>query len=153
MIPVFLFAEEAGKTPAEPSNSQSNFILTVKDNLISLSAKDASFKELLEEIGRRMNIEVFANIPREQKLTLEFDSLSIEDAIRELRKYASIVYVKDAKKEPEQIRKIIALPIQAGARVGAPASSVREEALSQQAPRPKPFKFEFDPSQYEKKPQ
>jgi hypothetical protein len=53
---------------------------------------------MLEEIGRRMNIEVFANIPREQKLTLEFDSLSIEDAIERLRTYTNIVYVKDGKK-------------------------------------------------------
>lgn len=39
---------------------QAPFTLTIENNLISLTARDASIKAILEELGRRMNIAVVA---------------------------------------------------------------------------------------------
>jgi hypothetical protein len=62
--------------------TKADFFLTGKDNLISLKAKDASLKEVLEEISRRMKIDVLASIPDNQKITAEFEKLSIGEAVK-----------------------------------------------------------------------
>jgi len=58
-----------------------------------------------------MKIEVVADISEEEKITIRFDKLSLEDAIKRL-------------------------------------SSARKEAAREKLPRPEPFKFEFDPSEF-----
>ena len=52
IVPAILFGEE--------TDSNASFVLTIQDNLISLSAKEASLKEIVEEIGRTIDIEVAA---------------------------------------------------------------------------------------------
>jgi hypothetical protein len=52
IIPSVLFGEEA--------DGNASFDLTIQDNLISLSAQEASLKEIAEEIGRTIYIEVDA---------------------------------------------------------------------------------------------
>ena len=164
------------------SESKADFVLTIKDGLISLNANDASLKEIVEEIGSRMKIEVVANIPEKEKITIEFDKLSVEDAIKRLREYADIVYVKDSEKEKAKITKIMVFPKGKGEElykstikeekkeelakpeIGVGEEAVREETpqtelketikekpppvVSPVEPRPKPFKFEFDPSEF-----
>jgi len=120
IIPAALFGGEADKKSKvvrqgslqeeSKSESKADFVLTIKDNLISLSAKDASVKEIIEEIGRRVKIEVVASISKEEKITIEFNKLSIEDAIKRLREYANIVYLKYSEKEKGKITKIMVLP-------------------------------------------
>src|SRR6266436_5032712 len=79
-----IFAGEAQRDPKGKPATKADFVLTVKDNLISLKAKDASLKEVLEEIGGKMNIEVIAGIPDTKKITAEFENLSIEEAVNRL---------------------------------------------------------------------
>jgi hypothetical protein len=67
---------------------------TVEDNLLSLKAKDASLKEVLEEIGRRMKVDVVAGIPDTKKITAEFENLSLEEAVSRLSTNYS--YVMDS---------------------------------------------------------
>jgi hypothetical protein len=71
--------EEAGKgaKPVAP-----DFVLTIHDNRLSINAKKASVTQLLAEFGRRMNIEVVAETSAEDKVTLAFDRLSLEEASR-----------------------------------------------------------------------
>ncbi len=73
------------KTEGE-SVRKSKVILTINDSLLSLRASDAPLKEILEAIGRRMKIEVVGNIPEEERITIAFDKLSLEDAIKSLNK-------------------------------------------------------------------
>ena len=47
--------------------TKADFVLTIKDNLISLKAKYSPLIEILEEIGRKMNIEVLALLPEQEK--------------------------------------------------------------------------------------
>jgi hypothetical protein len=46
MAPAQIFAAEAERIPKGKPVTKVDFVLTVKDNLISLKAKDASLKEV-----------------------------------------------------------------------------------------------------------
>ena len=49
IIPASLFGGEADKKYEVKAESRADFVLTIKDSLISLTAKDASLKEIVEE--------------------------------------------------------------------------------------------------------
>jgi hypothetical protein len=100
-----------------------------------------------------MGIDVAARLMREQTLTLAFDRLHIEEALERLRAYANIIYLKESSEAHAQIRRIIAIPRQAGEQTGEPARSQREEPSDTAASWPAPFQFTFDPAQHKKKPQ
>ena len=162
IIPNFLFGGEADKKFEVKAESRADFVLTIKDSLISLTAKDASLKEITEEIGRRMKIEVVADISEEEKITTKFDKLSLEDAIKRLR--SSYAYVWNSEKEGGKITKIVLLPVGKGTglsrattkesiveeekRLVKSESSAGKKIASEKSPRPEPFKFEFDPSEF-----
>ncbi len=108
LIPSVLFGGEDEKKVEGKSESKTELVLTIKDDVVSLSAKDASLKEIIEEIGRKMKIEVIANITEEEKVTLKFDRLSIGDALEKLT--TNYGYVMDSEKKEKKITKIIVLP-------------------------------------------
>ena len=162
IIPVTLFGGESAKKFEVETGSKTDFVLTIKNSLISLTAKDASLKEITEEIGRRMKIEVVADISEEEKITTKFDKLSLEDAIKRLR--TSYAYVWNSEKEEGKITKIVLLPEGKGTVLSRPTakesevkgkrqlvkseSSAGKKIASEKSPRPEPFKFEFDPSEF-----
>jgi hypothetical protein len=153
ILPAALFGEEAKKEAGERVKPQTDFVLTIQDNLLSLKAQQASLQAILDEIGRQMHIEVVAQIPAQEKITFAFDRLSLEEALQRFGDYTNYVYVKGAEKEPGQISKIMIFPKR---ETIVPSSPPAQEAgvkkgASKEAPRPEPFKFEFDPSQYEEK--
>jgi hypothetical protein len=112
-----------------------------------------------------MRIEVIANIPDGEKITMEFERLSLEDAIKRLSRN----YVYEKKSEEGKITKIMLLPkgegtalsipvikepeVIKGQKVVRPESALREkskqpkpeEAEKEKSPHPEPFKFEFKP--------
>jgi hypothetical protein len=160
-----VFAGEAERTPKEKSATKADFVLSVKDNLISLKAKDASLKEVLEEIGRKMSIEVLALLPEQEKITTEFEKLPLEEAIERLiRNYPHLIVSQEGDR---RIKRIIALqksgdtvaskPVMTGPEIKkeeAPIkleSRMKEEAVRKESSPPKPFSFQFDPSQYGQK--
>ena len=155
ITPNSLFGGEADKKYEVQAESRADFVLTIKDSLISLTAKDASLKEITEEIGRRMKIEVVADISEEEKITIRFDKLSLEDAVKKLR--TSYAYVWNSEKKEGKITKIVLLPEGKGTAVSTikeekklvkSESSVGKEAEGEKSPRSEPFKFEFDPSEF-----
>jgi type II secretory pathway component GspD/PulD (secretin) len=162
ITPNSLFGGEADKKSEVDSKRRADFVITIKDSLISLTAKDASLKQIVEEIGRRMKIEVVADISEEEKITTKFDKLSLEDAIKKLR--TSYAYVWNSEKEEGKITKIVLLPEGKGTVLSRPTnresevkgekrlvrseSSARKKIASEKSPRPEPFKFEFDPSEF-----
>ena len=134
MIPTILFGGETDKKPERNSESQADYVLMVKGSLISLKAKDASLKEILEEIGRRMKLEVVANIPREEKITVELDMMYLGDAIKRFRK--NYAYITETEKERGKITKIVVVPKGMG--------KVRFKKLEYN-PQPPIQKFEYNP--------
>ncbi len=148
LIPSVLFGGEDEKKVEGKSESKASIVLTIKDEIVSLKAKDASLKEIIEEIGRKMKIEVIANITEEEKVTLKFDRLSIADALEKLT--TNYGYVMDSEKKEKKITKIIVLPKgqkTASSRTTTKQTRIQEEE-KKEVKRPEPFKFEFDPSEF-----
>jgi len=104
IIPTILSGMEVNKK----SESHSEYILKVKGDHISLKAKDASLKDILEEIGRRMKIEVIANITREQKITIELDMMYLGDALKRFK--TNYAYITKTEKQKGNITKIVVVP-------------------------------------------
>ncbi len=150
LIPTILFGKEVDEKTNGDSKGKANFDLRIKDDLIFLNAIDASLKEIMEEIGSSMKIDVIGNILIEEKISVEFDRLSLKDALEKLS--ASYGYVMDAEKGEKQITKIIVLP------KGKEASPLRftakdseiQEREGKESKRPEPIKFEFDSLEFVK---
>ncbi len=148
LIPIFLFGEKAEGNNEGKFEDKVGFELTLKDDLVSLSAKDASLREIMEEIGNSMKIDVIGNIPEEEKISVEFDRLSLKDALEKLS--ARYGYVMDTEKGEKKITKIIILPKgkeTSPLRFTARYSDIQDE-VGKESKRPEPFKFEFDPSEF-----
>ena len=135
MIPTILFGGEADNKPERNSESQVGYVLRVKENFISLKAKDASIKEILEDIGRRMKIEVVANIPWEEKITVELDMMYLGDAIKRFR--TNYAYITESEKEKGKITKIVVVPKGVGKAPSMPYKKIKA--------KPKPLKFDYNP--------
>ena len=108
IIPTSLLGDQTDKKPERNSESHVEYVLVVKGDHISLKAKDASLKDILEEIGRRMKIDVVANIPREEKITLELDMMYLGDAIKRFK--TNYAYITESDKDKGKITKIVVVP-------------------------------------------
>jgi hypothetical protein len=103
-----------------------------------------------------LHIDVVARVPADERITLAIEHLSLTEALQHLRPYVNSLVVVDGK-APDTIRKLIVISKRL---VGEPARpsthAVDASALAQPqqsdvstpaAPaRPKPFRFEFDPT-------
>lgn len=112
-----------------------------KDNRITVRAKEASLKEVLEEIGRKLGIEVQAQLSPQETVTVEFNDLPLKDALKKLsRRY---VYHTFSNHEGSKITKIWILP---EGRAATPTDSTK--AVSGKPSQPDPFMFELDPTEF-----
>ena len=81
----------------------SAFVLTVQDSPLSLRAQDASLKAILEAIGRELAIRVVAHLSVHDKITVQYDRLSLTEALQRLHtNYASVM-------EGQKVVKLIVL--------------------------------------------
>ncbi len=140
LIPTLLLGEKAFGEAEGKSERKAGFELTVEDDLISLSAEEATLSEIIEEIGREMSVEVAGNIPEEEKISVEFEKLLIKEALEKLN--SNYGYQMDSEKGENKIAKIIILP--KGEKLRA---LERETTISV---KHEPFKFEFDPAEFTK---
>ncbi len=108
VIPTTLFGSETGEKTEEKLERNTDFDLSIKGGNISLSAKDASLKEVLKEIGRKMKVEVVGYMPEEEKVSVEFDKLSIVEALEKLA--INYGYITESEGGEKKIVKIIVLP-------------------------------------------
>jgi hypothetical protein len=76
------------------SAPQTTFVLTIHDDLIWLSAKKASLKAMIEEIGRRMHIQVDVQIPAAATVTLAFEQLPLPEVLQRFGRYVNYGYVE-----------------------------------------------------------
>ena len=147
------------------SASTGDFVLRVEANRVSLDAQDASLRAILEEIGKKMDLEVLGEIPAKEAITAEFHNLPLERALHRLS--SNFGYQMKSEEGGQEIVKIFVLPKGTGTNTGSTtkdmepsqeiatpisdpilkAESDKENELDQEKPtRPAPFKFEFDPS-------
>jgi hypothetical protein len=159
-IPGELFGGEA-ETPPGPAKRNASFVLTIHEGLLSLRATEASLQEILDVIGRRMHIEVLTQLPADQTVTIAFDQLPLEAALKRLGRYASMAYLvrQEAGQGQAQITQITVFPKGSGPegpsaapeeleRVAGPESHSPEASVPEAPPRPQPFRFTLDPSQF-----
>ena len=161
-----LFGQGLEISTQKPAASSGNFVLTVEANRLSLEAQDASLRAILEEIGRKMQIEVLGEIPAQETITAKFRNLPLEQALHRLS--SNFGYQMKSEEGAQEISKIFILPKGTGPanaistmeEVGPgkeivtsnsdhviQAGRAKENEADQEKPtRPAPFKFEFDPS-------
>ena len=152
ILPAVLHGSELNQNSNEEFEKKVKYELSVKDNLITLNAEDAFLKKILEDIGQRMNIEVFARIPAEDKITIRFANLTLEDALKKFR--TNYALVTDSKDKSGNIKCIVVVP--EGQQANLYLKDVKKgepkdkRGITEEKPsRIEPFKFEFDPSKYE----
>ena len=123
--------------------------LSIKDNLITLNAEDAFLKKILEDIGQRMNIEVFAQLPDEDKITIQFANLPLEEVLKKFK--TNYALVTDSKDTSGNIKRIVVVPKGKQARLSLREFERKEPEVNtgvagEKTSMPEPFKFEFDPT-------
>jgi len=151
-FPAVLSGSESKQISNDIFRKKGKYELSVKDNLITLNAKDAFLKKILEDIGQRMNIEVFARIPAEDKITIRFANLTLEEALKKFR--TNYALVTDSKDKNGNIKQIVVVPEGQQANlylkdVKKVESKGKKGTAEEKPSKPEPFKFEFDPSKYE----
>jgi hypothetical protein len=159
-IPGELFGGEA-ETPPGSAKQSASFVLTIREGLLSLRATEASLQAILDAIGQRMHIEVVTQLPADQTVTIAFDQLPLEAALKRLSRYASIAYLvqQEAGQGQAQITQITVFPKGSGPegpsaaprepeQVARPEGGGPPDSVSEESSRPKPFRFTFDPSQF-----
>jgi type II secretory pathway component GspD/PulD (secretin) len=149
MLPAILSGSESKQISNDIFGKKAKYELSIKDKLITLNAEDAFLKKILEDIGQRMNIEVFARIPAEDKITMRFANLTLEEALKKFK--TNYALVTDSKDKNGNIKRIVVVPegqqanlfLKDVKKVGPKSNKgITKEKTS----KPEPFKFEFDPT-------
>ena len=150
-LPAVLSGSEPNQISNEEFGEKVKYELWIKDNLITLNAEDAFLKKILEDIGQRMNIEVFARIPAEDKITIQFAYLTLEEALKKFK--TNYALVTDSKDKNGNIKRIVVVP--EGQQANLYLKDVKKVEpkgkkgiAEEKTSKPEPFKFEFDPSKY-----
>ena len=149
MIPGVLYGSELNKNEEKKKAQDAKYELVIRDNLISLSAEDASLKKILEDIGQKMNLQIFARIPTEDKITVRFANLPLEEALKKFK--TNYVYISDSKEKQGNITHVVVVPEGQEAQlylkdVKKVEPKDKKETAEDKTSKPEPFKFEFDPS-------
>ena len=86
-----LFIWTQGATAAVPENAigmtglkMAEYVLAVEGNFISLRAREASLKTILEELSQKMSILVEGDIPQEETVSTAFAQLPLAEALQHL---------------------------------------------------------------------
>ncbi len=86
-----------------------NFDLFVNPSgLISINANQVSVEELITALGEELDIEVSFPNPVQNRISVKFEELEFEQAIRQLTQ--SYILVTGKKTDPPAIQKIIVMP-------------------------------------------
>jgi hypothetical protein len=149
-LPAALSGSESNKVANEEFGTNESYELSIKDNLISRNAEDSFLKKILEDIGQRMNIEVFASIPAESKITIQFANLPLEESLKKFK--TNYALVTDSEDKNGNIKRIVV--VAEGQQANLSLNEVRKDqpevnevVAEEKTSKPEPFKFEFDLSE------
>lgn len=130
-------AETDKKTPEKPT-TKVDYVLTVKNNLLSLNANDTSLKDVLGKMNRKAKIDALVIIPETEKIPVALGKLTIVDAGSRLGHYA---LQADSKRRDKPITNSIIL---AGLNQGRHVTLAEKAKVTDEKQR-KLFRPEFDP--------
>ena len=151
-LPAVLSGSESNQINNDIFEKKVKYELSIKDNLITLNAEDAFLKKILEDIGQKMNIEVFTRIPAEDKITIQFTNLPLEGVLKKFK--TNYALVTDSKDKNGNIKRIVVVPEGQQANlylkdVKKVEPTGKKGITEEKTSKTEPFKFEFDPSKYE----
>jgi len=136
-------AEPVSKDKANLQASE-KFIVSTNDGLVSVKATEASLKDIIERIGHALGIEVEAQVGDQEKVTAEFQDLTLDQAMERLS--GNYAYTTDS--DGAKISKLFIYPKGIAAPAGRSVAAVSENDGGRPESSPEPFKFEFDPAEF-----
>ena len=81
-------------------SSEQDLYVEVKDDLVTLSVRDASLGHVLEAIASQTDLVVIADARLVQRITIDFERLALADAIhRIMRERSYLLYDADANEQ------------------------------------------------------
>jgi hypothetical protein len=130
-----------------------SFQVKFSEGYLSVNAYYDPLVKIFDEIRKQIGIAVDGSIGPEERITIQFERVVLEEGLKRLAKNISFVYTQTPKDKTPRIVKIVILPENQKpppARVDAPTKSSK---TGEPSPQPEPFKLEFDPTKsVEKKP-
>ena len=136
-------AESVSPATANPQTSKS-LIVSTNDGLVSVKATQAPLRDIIEHIGHALGIDVEAQVGNNEKVTEEFQDLTLDQAMERL----SGNYAYTADSDGAKISKLFIYPKGVAAPSGRSVTEANGNEAGYPKSRPEPFKFEFDPNQY-----
>jgi len=134
-----------------PKDTSESFQVKFSDGYLSVNAREASLVKIFDEIRKQAKFAVDGSIGPEEKITIQFEHVALEEGLKRLAKNISVIYTQGSKDISPRISRIVVLPD--GQRVVAERTEATKSSKASEPPRPEPFKFEFDPTKsVEKKP-
>lgn len=150
---LLMFSGAADAQQSQPGKTKpGTFQVKVNKGLVSLEANEASVAKIFEEIGKQAGITVDSNIAPDEKISIQFDRIPLEDAMKRLAKNVSFSYAQDSNTKNTRISKVVVLAEgrQSAVRLKQPEAPPQSSKKAE-GPPPEPFKFEFDPSKFTEK--
>lgn len=136
-------AEKSALTKIQPGSFQVKF----SKGYLSVDANNAPLGKIFEDIGKQAGIAVESKVGSEEKITIHFDRVPLEQGIKQLSKNVTIFYGQDSEGKTHRIAKVVVLS-------GGKQNALQERVKTPSPPakanapvsKPEPFRFEFDPS-------
>src|SRR5712692_6266430 len=99
-------AQQSEKTKPQQSGS---FVVKLAKGNLSIDASEAPLTKVFEEIAKQAAIVIESGIGPEEKITIKFDGVPMEDALKRLSKNVTIFYARDAKDKSPRIARVVVL--------------------------------------------
>lgn len=136
-------AESFSLAKADLTGSQ-NFTVSTNDGFVSVKATEASLKDVIERIGHALGIEVEAQVGDQEKVTVEFQDLTLDQAMERLS--GNYAYTTDS--DGSSIKKLFVFPKGEAVPADHSLPEKKENEVGRRASTAEPFKFQFDPGKF-----
>jgi hypothetical protein len=156
----FNTAQAAEKSATAKSQPAGTFQVKASNGYLSLDATEAPLVQIFQEIGKQAKITFDSNIGPEEKVTIRFERIPLEDGIRQLAKNVSVFYTENPRDKTRRISRVVVVSegkesVPVPTKTSPQPENVKEPApqtaTKKPAPQPEPFKFEFDPRKFDGK--
>ena len=121
-----------------------NIQIVYKENLLSLSLRNADLEKVLKEISAQSSMKISFNGPIKEKVTLEFVNLSLEQGLKRLLKNQNYSFVYSEKKDTanDETRYVLSRVVLAGKSTSSQRENGQIPVVSEEA-HPTPRSQDF----------
>jgi hypothetical protein len=149
LLLIIISPVSAQQSREEKIQQSGTFHVNLSKDYVSLQANEAPVAMVLDEIANKAGIAVENGLRLREKITIQFDRVPLEEAIKLLAKNVIIIYsTRDRNDRSLRIARVVVLP-KTKDLVSRSSSSV--EPGEGNEPAPESFNFQFNPSRYQQK--